>query len=188
MPKEGRITSKTLHLQVHTEDYDEDKTSLDSSSMQLASSRHTGKKRHRSAKSLRTREDLKLQVLRSRITSLDAAEGRTLGVTKPKSAWHCQVIAKLAAKKSELEKRLRRRSADFDEAILPIEEDVETDTTAPIPTKPRFWESPLTWGTYGHLPEAAHLLLQCKSEMALSTRSVSLFCNPRTILSLEMKL
>ena len=73
-------------------------------------------------------------MLRTRITSL-GADGRTLGKTKPNSSRHCQVIAKLAAKKAELEKLLRRRSADLDEVILPIDEDSETGTNAPIQAK-----------------------------------------------------
>ena len=84
VPNEGKTASKTLHLKVHSEDHDEDKSSVDSSSIQSASSRHTGKS-HRSAQSLRTREDLKLQVLRSRIIALEV-EGRALGATKPKSS------------------------------------------------------------------------------------------------------
>ena len=143
VPNDGRSASKTLHLQVHSEDHDEDQSSLDSSSMKSASSRHTGTTgiSHRSARSLQTREDLKLQALRSRIAALEA-EDRSLGMTKPNVARHCQVIAKLAAKKSELEKLLQRRSSDLDvetdefrPSILAIEEDIETDTNAPVQTK-----------------------------------------------------
>ena len=43
VPNEGRTASKTLRLQVHNEDHDEDQSSLDFSSMKSASSRHTGK-------------------------------------------------------------------------------------------------------------------------------------------------
>ena len=136
VPNEGRIASKTLHLQVHSEDHAEDMSFVtDSTSIQSASSRHTGKS-HRSAQSLRTREDLKLQVLRSRITFIEA-EGRTLGMTKPKSSRHCQVIAKLAAKKLGLERLLRRRSTDLDEVHVPIDEDIETDTNAHVQAKQR---------------------------------------------------
>ena len=99
VPNQGRTASKTLHLQVHSEDHDEDQSSLDSSSMKSASSRYTGTSgiSHRSARSLQTREDLKLQALRSRI-AVREAQDHSFGMTKPISARHCQVIAKLAAK------------------------------------------------------------------------------------------
>ena len=44
VPSEGRKSSKTLHLQVHSEDHDETQSSLESSSMKSASSRYTGTK------------------------------------------------------------------------------------------------------------------------------------------------
>ena len=45
VPSEGRSASKALHLQVHSEDHDEDQSSMDSSSMKSASSRYTGNKK-----------------------------------------------------------------------------------------------------------------------------------------------
>ena len=95
-------------------------------SNQSASSRHTGKS-HRSAQSLRTREDLKIHVLKSRIASLEA-EGRTHEMAKPNVSRHCQVIAKLAAKKAELDKLLRRRSTDLHKEMILL---IYQDTIAP---------------------------------------------------------
>ena len=102
VPSEGRSACKTLHLEVHSEDHDEDQSSLDSSSMKSASSRCTAKsgRRQRSAQSLLRREDLKLQAPRSRIAALES-ESRQHALTKPNSSEHCKVIAKVASKKGE---------------------------------------------------------------------------------------
>ena len=104
VPHEGRFASRTLHLQTQDEVNEEDVSTIvsDTMSNQSASSMVTGKSQ-RSAQSLRIREDLKLQVLRSRIVSLEA-ESRIHEMSKPHESRHCQIIAKLAAKKAEMYK------------------------------------------------------------------------------------
>ena len=115
VPVEGRSVTKALHLQVLCDDHDEDVSSMGSSSMKSASSRCNGKsgKSQRSAISLLRREDLKLQALRSRITALES-ESRNHALTRANSAAHCKVIAKVASKKAELDKRMRRRASPED--------------------------------------------------------------------------